>query len=237
MIAELRSLLGRISPSLDLGSDTNVRKLFDNLNILFYGKGMLKSIITGRPLDNDENYLPWYTYSVIDYLNQLDFSECEVIEFGSGYSTLFWSNKAKNVQSIERDESWFSEISQKINCDNVDIHLITEDDMYFQHINTLNKKKYDVVIIDGKDRYETMVAMHQTLKKGGVLIFDNSDWYPGSCSFLREHGYTQVDFTGFGPINNYTWCTSIFFNSSVNIPHKPQLDFIGRREVIKEDDI
>lgn len=46
-----------------------------------------------------------------------------------------------------------------------------------------------------------------------MLILDNSDWYPKSVAFLREKlRWMQTDFHGFGPINNYTWTTSIFVN-------------------------
>jgi hypothetical protein len=46
-----------------------------------------------------------------------------------------------------------------------------------------------------------------------MLILDNSDWYPNSVSFLQgELGWIQADFHGFGPINNYTWTTSVFLN-------------------------
>jgi hypothetical protein len=46
-----------------------------------------------------------------------------------------------------------------------------------------------------------------------MLIFDNSDWYPNTVRFLQEKlGWMQIDFHGYGPINNYTWTTSILMN-------------------------
>ena len=46
-----------------------------------------------------------------------------------------------------------------------------------------------------------------------MLILDNSDWYPNSVAFLQENlRWIQIDFHGFGPIDNYTWTTSIFVN-------------------------
>jgi len=33
---------------------------------------------------------------------------------------------------------------------------------------------------------------------------------------LREHNLIQVDFSGFGPCNNYTWTTSLFFSRNFN---------------------
>ncbi len=46
-----------------------------------------------------------------------------------------------------------------------------------------------------------------------MLIFDNSDWYPNAVRYLKEKlRWIQIDFHGYGPINNYTWTTSIFVN-------------------------
>jgi hypothetical protein len=74
------------------------------------------------------------------------------------------------------------------------------------------QRDVDVFIIDGKHRREC--AEHVVKFGGGVmLILDNSDWYPKTVEYLwASLGWLQVDFHGFGPINNYTWTTSIFIN-------------------------
>jgi hypothetical protein len=46
-----------------------------------------------------------------------------------------------------------------------------------------------------------------------MLILDNADWYPKSVRFVQEKlRWIQTDFHGFGPINSYTWTTSVFIN-------------------------
>ena len=49
---------------------------------------------------------------------------------------------------------------------------------------------------------------------GGVMIvLDNSDWFPETTEVLRSSlKWIQIDFHGFGPINGYTWTTTIFIN-------------------------
>lgn len=229
-------MLYRMNSSPALDNDTVTGKLLDVIDILFYQQGMANSITTSRPMDGQNNELPWYTYPSITYLNQLDFAECEIVEFGCGFSTLFWSSKAKYVTSIERDELWYIEVSEKIKNDNVDLQLHSDRDEYFKQLDSLSKRKYDVIIIDGRDRYLTTKSMVSALRHGGIIIFDNSDWYPSSCSFLRQSGFSQIDFAGFGPINNYTWCTSVFINGNITIPHNDKLKVIGGLDVIKDDD-
>jgi hypothetical protein len=49
--------------------------------------------------------IPWYTYPAIDFLQQRSFENCDVLEFGSGQSTLWWSRRARSVLTIEEDEN------------------------------------------------------------------------------------------------------------------------------------
>jgi len=236
MVEEFKSSLSKLLNVNSIENNTHVRKIIENIKILFNDKGLLNSIINELPLDGKGIPIPWYTYPIIDYLNQLDFSQCSALEFGSGYSTLFWSNVAHKVFCVERSKSWYFKILKEIDSDNIEILLIEDSTKYVEFLKSISKQKFDVVIIDGRDRFRTATYAHYALKSGGVLIFDNSDWYPASCTFLRDKKYTQVDFCGFGPINNYTWCTSIFFKESIKIPHKDKINFVGGRAVIKEDD-
>jgi protein-L-isoaspartate O-methyltransferase len=236
MVEEYKSFLAKLLDVNNIEDNTHVRKIIENIKILYNDKGLLNSIINELPLDGRGIPIPWYTYPIIDYLNQLDFSKCSALEFGSGYSTIFWSNVAHKVFCIERNKQWYSIVLKKLKRDNVEILLIEDSEKYVEFLKSICIKRFDIVIIDGRDRFRTVTYAHHALKSGGVLIFDNSDWYPASCSFLRKKKYTQVDFCGFGPINNYTWCTSIFFKKAIKIPHKKRMNFVGRRKVIKEDD-
>lgn len=236
MLNQMRSLLLALDASIEIRSDTHIRKLLQNLKILFLDRGMINSVIANRAINASNVGVPWYTYPSTDYLNQLDFSESRVIEFGSGSSTLYWAKSAKQVVSIERDREWYLDVSSNICLDNVDMLLLSDQKQCLDYVGSLPDNSCDILVIDGHDRYSTMMHAHSKLSDGGILIFDNSDWYPNSCKYLRSNGYSQIDFIGFGPINNYTWCTSIFFRSQIRIPHKNNIRFIGGREIIKPDD-
>jgi hypothetical protein len=70
-----------------------------------------------------------------------------------------------------------------------------------------------------------------------MIIFDNTDWYPNSTRLIREKGFHQVDFNGFGPINNYCWTTSIFFNKyNIGQYHIKAPEPIGGIKQFSEDD-
>jgi hypothetical protein len=94
------------------------------------------------------------------------------------------------------------EISDYVNC----IH--TSDEFF------------DVIIIDGLYRYNCAIEAVKRLSTGGMIILDNSDWYPATAKSLRENNFLQIDFIGWGPINAYAWCTSVFIKENIKFPRK-----------------
>lgn len=160
------------------------------------------------PFDCNLNPLPWYTYPGIEFLQQFDFSKCSVFEYGSGNSSLFWSKKALTVISVESDPDWYA-FGVKNLSPNRKLLLKTECSEYVDAI-LLYETQFDVIVIDGLYRYNCAVKSVSRLKSGGIIILDNSDWFPNTARLLREAGFIQTDFIGAGPVNSYAWCTSVF---------------------------
>lgn len=189
------------------------------LNILDDIYGSSRSIEEKRPVDINGNPLPWFTYPAIEYLSRLDFSKCNIFEFGCGYGTSYWGNRCKSITSIEDNSEWYEQMKIKTKR-NKKINLIYADNRE-DYINSIvkTKKKFDVVIIDGVFRDGSTLSALKCLKKNALIILDNSDWYANSARILRKAGFTQVDFDGFGPGNTYTWVTSIFFRDRIEFQH------------------
>ena len=175
--------------------------------------------------DKDGNALPWYTYPAIEYLSQFDYRQKNVFEFGCGYSSLFWANRAKKVISIEDNPEWFAKWRKEFCCSNLDIRLRDEGENYYKAICE-DTKKYDVIIIDGKCRAECAAHAILKLNDNGMIILDDSDRvntsreYVDAIRILKEHNLIQVDFYGFCPLNNYTKTTSLFLSRAFNFSSK-----------------
>lgn len=60
-----------------------------------------RSSLRAAPVDAQGRPVPWYTFPMISFLEAKKFDGCEVLEFGAGYSTLWWANRAKHVLSFE----------------------------------------------------------------------------------------------------------------------------------------
>jgi hypothetical protein len=168
-------------------------------------------------VDKEGCPLPWFTYPAIEYIMQLDFSDKLIFEYGCGNSTLFWGTIAKRVVSVDDNQEWFQKIARRVS-DNTSIKLITERISYITEI--LNYDLFDVVIVDGSYRYECAQQAIKRLRPGGMIILDNSDWCIKTARLLREANLIEVDMSGFGPYNPYTWTTSFFLHREFNFQPK-----------------
>jgi hypothetical protein len=74
---------------------------------------------------------------------------------------------------------------------------------------------FDVIVIDGGDRYKCAQRVGRALRPGGVIL-DNSDWAPESSRVLREYGLIEVDMTGFSPGTAFAGSTSLYFHREFN---------------------
>ena len=176
-----------------------------------------KSIDEKVCLDRDGNPIPWYTYPAIEYLSQFDYSSKKVLEYGCGYSSLFWSNRAQKVVSIEDNLQWFEKWRKEFKAENLDIRWRDEGEIY-EKAAFEDNQKYDVIVIDGKRRWQCAEAAVRALEQGGMVILDDSDRintseeYVKAVDILQKANLLQVDFYGFCPMNNYTKTTSVFFS-------------------------
>lgn len=183
-----------------------------------------KSMIEEACVDKNGEPIPWYTYPAIEYIKQIDISDKRIFEFGSGNSSLFWASLAKEVVSIEEDGSWYqSRLEQK----KMNMRIIFEENNENYASSILKEEGlFDVIIIDGKVRDMCCKAALQKIKENGLIILDNSDWgrkideIGSAVKILKRADLIQVDFCGFGPINDYAWCTSFFFKRKFNFRSK-----------------
>lgn len=194
--------------------------LFHNSRLLARDFGQVGSARRWACTDRQGEPIPWYTYPAIEYLTQLDFREKTLFEYGSGYSSMFWAKRCKSIVAVEDDQKWFDKVAAKLPA-NARYDLIVAKTDYVAAIER-HGHPFDVIVIDGSHRYECAVAARPKLAADGLIIVDNSDWLPRVTRFLRDTDLIQVDMAGFGPINRYTWTTSLFLSRSIRIA--PRLD-------------
>jgi len=183
-------------------------------------QGLYRTVRSGRPVRRDGSPIPWFTFPAIEFLDQFDFSEADAFEYGSGNSTLYWQARVGSLVSIEDDAEWFEEVSAGTNSDLVDYRMISDPEAY---VASIVGGSYDLIIIDGSHRERCVDPAADALKAGGMIVFDNADWFPGAAAVLRSRGLIEIDFAGIAPLNAYTSTTSLFLHPGINLrPRGPQ---------------
>lgn len=178
--------------------------------------GWFKSFSSGMPINAAGLPLPWITYSALYFLEKRIDPDMEVFEYSCGNSTLWWSTRVKSIISCEHDNEWF-ECMKSYVPSNVCLHHLALEygGAYSQKIREY-KNKFDIIVIDGRDRVNCAKNCLPALKENGVIIWDNSDReeYIEGYEYLIEKGFRRLDFGGMGPVNIDDWCTSIFYRSN-----------------------
>lgn len=213
------------------------RRVLTSSTLLADAYGHRQSIKQKRCVDGQGNSIPWYTYPAIEYLQGLDFTTSRVLEFGSGASSFWWARLAKSVLSVEHDATWFGHVKND-QPPNLTIKLAESADEYVTAGISANDR-YEVVVIDGVHRHRCAQALPSLIADACLIVLDNSDWHPLTAKFLREElDLLQVDFHGFGPINPYTWTTSVFFSRNYQVtPARGRLPVysVGALHKVAED--
>lgn len=179
------------------------------MKVLDEGLGHLRSYEEKKPVDVNGQPLPWFTYPAIEYLQQLDLREVNMLEWGIGNSTRFFAARCKSIYSIEHDKEWYDKISGTLPGN---ASTVLANPAEYAKIPLGMGMKYDVIIVDGINRAECIDVAMEVVQENGLVIFDNADRNPELCKLLRDQQYLQVDFHGLGPINGYSWTTSLFFS-------------------------
>lgn len=163
--------------------------------------------------------MPWVTYGSIDFLNKILKKNLRVFEFGSGGSTIYFSNKAKELVSIEHNKDWYEVVKAEINkrkIQNCEYRLVpagkrkiydyfrstTEIESSFENyvkaIREYPDHYFDIVSVDGRARVQCVIEAYEKVKPGGYILLDNSERkdYFEAHMFLKRKGAKPFHFFG-----------------------------------------
>lgn len=180
----------------------------------FQTTGWINSVLKGRPLDANNNPIPWFTYPAIDFLESILDVKWNIFEWGSGNSTKWWSKKCASVTAVESNPTWYAEVSSSL-PENAKVILAEDKKTYTEAISRHPELSFDLVVVDGDHRNECVVACLDIIPENGIVVFDNSDRhsYNDGIQRLQDAGFFRIDFWGLIPSYAYRNCTSIFFRN------------------------
>lgn len=83
---------------------------FVGLHTLPQSQAWINSKRENTSVKNGE-FIPWITYSALNLIEKLPLKNMNILEFGSGASTIWFSEKSKNLSSFEFDSEFYRLIS------------------------------------------------------------------------------------------------------------------------------
>ncbi len=140
----------------------------------------------------------WMHKSEIELIEKYLKPEYTMLEWGGGGSTLHFSKLVSKYYSIEHDTTWYNNLKKEIPS-NVKLYNIPLDieltfptikecvNTYVEHISSLDVKRFDAILIDGRGRgwcaekaldyidKESIVFMHDYCLRPNYHIVEQ--WY------------------------------------------------------------
>jgi len=192
------------------------RRLIKDESSYLYQTGWMASLEQKQPIDCKGNFIPWMNYSVVKFLEERLTHELKLFEYGSGYSSYFYAERVQSITSLEYDQEWYEHLKPNI-PDNVTMVLQKdiESGRYSQTINDMNNK-YDLVVVDGRDRVNCVKQAFKALSLNGVILLDDShrERYQEALIFSRNQGYRILNFEGLKATGTQIDQTSIIYTDN-----------------------
>jgi hypothetical protein len=202
-------------------------RLFDRALMLlgtFKQIGWLESLRREEPVDAQGAPLPWYTYPAIHWLESVLTGTERIFEYGSGNSTLWFSQRVTSVFSVEHSERWAARMRRR-QPPNVTLRHVpvgpdsnsVDGDTDYAHAITTAGGCFDIIVVDGQERNACCAAALPHLRPDGLLILDNSDRteYEPANRFLMTRHFARIDFIGPAP-GLVGWSATSVYSQNMN---------------------
>jgi hypothetical protein len=180
-----------------------------------------------RQLRAGEQSVPLLAIEAVEFLDGWLRDTDVMLEYGAGGSTRWFGRRVRQLSSIESDQGWFDKIhAQTSHLPNVEIHLFKDDwarrlddsdlpdwrveapEGYVEFLASVPDETFDVILDDGCGRDAVGVRAIRTLKRGGLLVWDDDP--PAHGSLVKElRDWRAVTF------QDGTHRTNLFFKPGV----------------------
>ena len=174
----------------------------------------------------NDDFLPWIPAEAVIKLDGILTKDMNVLEYGSGHSTVWFASRCKRIISIEHNREWVSKSRKMIKKNEIKNAKVV--------FKSRNEKKYpeflgrhdgsyksyvlegvkqslehfggeiDILFIDGRARNPCMMSVSGIVNPSGWIVIDNTDRpaYRKGIQYLKENGWYEES-----RIKD-EWCTS-----------------------------
>ena len=155
----------------------------------------------------------WTSYSLHQFLHSLNLKNKNVLEFGSGGSTVFFLKRKANLITFEHSKVWIEKLKLRLgNQSKWKPYLVEyirrEDDpngylKYIEKIQGIEDETLDIALVDGRHRVECVRAVQSKLVAGGQIILDDSDRASYEESYEILKNWRTFRISGYAYMSDY----------------------------------
>lgn len=202
-------------------------KFFTSKDSYLVDQGWFLSARKRKSVGAEGKPLPWLTYPLINFIEPKLSKKFSMFEYGSGNSTMWFADHVGFIQSVDHDELWYRQVLTKLPSNaTLMLEKIDGDQSYsaatFLSCDSENNysssvsrtgKLYDIILVDGVYRSNSVVHSVKCLTKEGIIIVDNVDYVESlqATDYLKNAGFRRIDFWGMCPIVHHGSCTAVFY--------------------------
>jgi precorrin-6B methylase 2 len=176
--------------------------------------GVLRSLLSGRPVDASGAPIPWWTYAAIRAVDAELEEGDRVVEFGAGHSTLWFASRVARVTAVETDERWVEAVGRTLPDGSPEKVKILHSAEFDRPLFEGPLREASVVVIDGawRDRVAGLVA--EVARSARLVVLDNTDMEERADLpeiVRRGLGGHACRLRSMGPCLLWEWETTLLF--------------------------
>ena len=164
----------------------------------------------GQMITVNSNPMPQLTNTFLNWFETQSWSDFNLLELGSGGSTLYFSKFFRSVTSYETNSEWYDTLIQKVPSS---VNLYQTDSIY-SSLQNINIDNFDVILIDCAENRANLSQILVNKNYKGIIFHDNAEWYRNSINILGSVGYYEVPFFGIKPVDDHVASTSLLIKES-----------------------
>lgn len=165
-------------------------------------RGWFRSFSAKRSVDAAGLRIPWWSYGVIEFVEERLAKTMSVLEFDAGESTVWRAARVSEVVTVENDPEWGAIVKSFIPRNVHMIELPIPGQLVANDIPSSAGRHYQLLIVDAlANRIDCAKACLPFLAEDGVVLWDNTDGpdWPEIKGLMAGRGFKEISFSGIPP--------------------------------------
>lgn len=158
-----------------------------------------------------EEGLPWLNFPALHWMDSWVTPDAAVFEWGSGASTVFLAERAREVVSVEHDPVWALTTAKALashKLDNADLYVeipegsrgeSSDSESWNRYVDVLldyPDQHFDLIIVDGRSRMRCLQRASQVTRRAVLLDDSNRGRYADAEKFFPASEWQVLPFKG-----------------------------------------